>query len=348
MKNLSFVAALLFLASTISVAAQNLEESLPHPNPPLPYTAKVDPAIPDYQPVKRLTGTLKGVESNTVTELMKMWITDFTKIYPDVKISVEIGGSGQGGPRLTSSVVDFGFIAREMMGKEETPFIDKFGYKPLGVAVAGGSFRVKAFTDAIVFIVHKDNPLNQITFQQLDAIYSATRNRGIKEPITTWGQLGLTGDWADKPIRLWGVEIPNGYDNFVNQKVLANGQWRDGIGAPHTVIPLSDIVAADKYALSYTGLAWNDNPKTKVLKLSATPDGPFHEANFEEVAAQTYPLSRVIWMFANRAPGKPLNPVLEEFLKFALSRQGQEDVVKDAIFTPLPAALYLQQLEKLK
>ena len=101
MKNLSFVAALLFLASTISVAAQNLEEPLPHPNPPLPYTAKVDPAIPDYQPVKRLTGTLKGVESNTVTELMKMWITDFTKIYPDVKISVEIGGSGQGGPRLS-------------------------------------------------------------------------------------------------------------------------------------------------------------------------------------------------------------------------------------------------------
>ncbi len=342
------VTTLVLLASTVGAGAQNLEEPLPHPNPPLPYTARVDTAIPEYRPVKGLSGTLKGVESNTVTELMTMWIADFTKIYPQVKISVEIGGSGQGGPRLTSGTVDFGFIAREMMGREETPFVEKFGYKPLPVAVAGGSLRVKAFTDAIVFIVHKDNPLNEITFQQLDAIYSSTHNRGIREPITTWGQLGLKGDWADKPIHLWGVEIPNGYDNFVNQKVLADGQWREGIGAPHTVLPLSDIVAADKYAISYTGLAWNDNPKTKVLKLSATPGGPFHEANFEEVASQTYPLSRVIYMFVNKSPGKRLNSVLEEFLKFTLSRQGQEDVVKDGIFTPLPAGRDAKEVERLK
>ncbi len=356
MKNRHAVRTMLFLGATLGYAlaltpgasAQNLEKPLAHPSPALPYSAKVDPSIPEYRPVKELSGTLKGVESNTTTELLAMWIADFTKMYPGVRISVEIGGSGQAGPRLTSGVVDFGFIAREMMGREETPFVDKFGYKPLAVAVSGGSLKVKAFTDAIVFIVHKDNPLNEITFQQLDAIYSSTHNRGIREPITTWGQLGLKGDWADKPIHLWGVEIPNGYDNFVNHKVLADGQWRDGIGGPHTVLPLSDIVAADKYAISYTGLAWNDNPNTKVLKLSATPGGPYHEANFEEVAAQTYPLSRVIYIFANKAPGKPLNPVLEEFIKFALSRQGQEDVVKDAIFTPLPAAMDAKEVEKLK
>ncbi|MDQ2834521.1 MAG: substrate-binding domain-containing protein [Acidobacteriota bacterium] len=348
MKIQHIAALAMLLASAVFLRAQNLEEPLAHPNPPLPYTAQVDSQLPEYHPVKGLSGTLKGVESNTVTQLMQMWIDDFTRIYPAVKISVDIGGSGQGGPRLTSGIADFAFIAREMMGREETPFVEKFGYKPLAVAVAGGSLRTKAFTDAIVFIVHKDNPLNQITFQQLDAIYSSTHNRGIREPITTWGQLGLTGDWANKPIHLWGVEIPNGYDNFVNQRVLANGQWRDGIGAPHTVLPLSDIVAADKYALSYTGLAWNDNPKTKVLKLSATAGPPFHEANFDEVAAQTYPLSRVIYIFANRVPDKSLNPVLEEFLKFALSRQGQQDVVKDAIYTPLPAALDAKEAAKLK
>lgn len=340
--------ALLVLASCSTLPAQNLEEPLPHPNPPLPYTAHVDPALPEYRPVKNLSGSLKGVESNTVTELMKMWAADFKRMYPNVTITTEVGGSGQGGPRLTSGVADFAFIAREMMGKEEFPFVDKFGYAPLAVSVAGGSFRVKAFTDAIGFIVNKDNPLDQLTFQQLDGIFSATRNRGVKEPITTWGQLGLTGDWADKPIHLWGVEIPNGYDNFVNQRVLVNGQWRDGIGAPHTVLPLADIVAADKYAIAYTGLAWDDNPKTKVLKLSATPNGPFHAATFDEVAAQTYPLSRVIYIFVNKAPGKPLNPVLEEFLRFALSRQGQEDVVKDAIFTPLPPALDAKQIDKLR
>jgi phosphate transport system substrate-binding protein len=160
--------------------AQNLETPAPRPNPPLPYTATVDPGIPSYKPIKGLSGTLKGVESNTVTVLADKWIAGFTKIYPNVKISVDIGGSGQGGPRLTNGSADFAFIAREMMGREETPFIDKFGYKPLAVSVSGGSFAVKAFTDCVVFIVNKDNPLNEITYPQLDAIYSATHNRGIR------------------------------------------------------------------------------------------------------------------------------------------------------------------------
>ena len=350
MKLSSLLSAVLGLVAgaTLAASAQNLEEALPHPNPPLPYTARVDVAIPAYVKVKELSGTLKGVQSNTTPGLLALWIEDFTKLYPKVKITTEIGGSGQAGPRLTSGVVDFGFIAREMMGREETLFVDKFGYKPLSVAVSGGSLRVKAFTDAVVFIVHKDNPLDKITYQQLDAIYSATHNRGIREPITTWGQLGLTGEWAKQPIHLWGVEIPNGYDNFVNQRVLANGQWKEGIGAPHTVLPLADIVAQDKYSMAYTGLAWDDNPKTKVLKLSRGNGDSYHEANFEEVAAQTYPLARVIYIFANKAPGKPLNPVLEEFIRFTLSKEGQQDVVKDGIFTPLPAAMDRDEALKLK
>jgi phosphate transport system substrate-binding protein len=329
-------------------AAQNLETPAPRPNPPLPYTAKVDAAIPAYKPVKGLSGTLMGVESNTVTALEDKWAAGFTKLYPNVKISVEIGGSGQGGPRLTNGKADFAFIAREMMGREEFPFVDKFGYKPLAVSVAGGSLAVKAFTDCIVFIVNKDNPLTEITYPQLDAIYSATHNRGIKEPITKWGQLGLTGEWADKPIRAWGVEVPNGYDTFVNLHVLADGQWRDGIQSQHTVIPLSDKVAEDKYAISYTGLAWNTNPGTKVLSLAVHPGDAPIAPTFDNVAAQKYPLSRTIYMFVNREPGQPLSPVLREFLRYALSREGQQAVVEDGIFTPLPAALDAKEAEKLR
>jgi phosphate transport system substrate-binding protein len=330
------------------VQGQDLEKPAPRPNPPLPYSAKVDPAIPSYKPVKGLAGTLKGVESNTVTVEEAKWIEGFTKIYPNVNISVDIGGSGQGGPRLTSGVADFAFIAREMMGREETPFVDKFGYKPLAVSVSGGSLNVKAFTDCIVFIVNKDNPLNEITFPQLDAIYSATHNRGIREPITTWGQLGLTGEWADKPIHAWGVEIPNGYDGFVNMHVLATGQWREGIQSQKTVIPLSDKVAADKYAISYTGLAWDTNPDTKVLKLAVHPGEPAIAATFENVAAQKYPLSRTIYIFANKKPGQPLNPVLREFIRYALSREGQQVLVDQQIFTPLPADWDAREAEKLK
>jgi phosphate transport system substrate-binding protein len=340
------------LTLLVSVAcgaqAQNLETPAPRPDPPLPYAATVDRAIPLYVPVKGLSGMLKGVESNTVTVVQQKWIDGFTKIYPQVKISVDIGGSGQGGPRLTNGTADFAFIARELMGREETPFVDKFGYKPLAISVSGGSVAVKAFTDCVVFIVNKDNPLSEVTYPQLDAIYSLTHNRGIKEPITKWGQLGLTGEWADEPIHVWGVEIPNGYDNFVNMHVLAGGQWREGIKTEHTVIPLSDKVAADKYAMSYTGLAWDTNPGTKVLKLSVHPGDAAIAPTFEDVAAQKYPLSRTIYMFVNRAPGTPLNPVLREFIRYALSREGQQAIVDDRIFTPLPATIDKREAEKLK
>jgi phosphate transport system substrate-binding protein len=338
----------LVLSACCVVQAQNLESPAPRPDPPLPYSAAVDPAIPAYKPVKGLSGTLKGVESNTVTVVQQKWIDGFTKIYPNVKISVDIGGSGQGGPRLTDGSADFAFIAREMMGREETPFVDKFGYKPFSVSVSGGSFAVKAFTDCVVFIVNKDNPLTEISYPQLDAIYSATHNRGIKEPITKWGQLGLTGEWADKPIHAWGVEIPNGYDTFVNMHVLASGQWREGIQSQHTVIPLSDKVAADKYAISYTGLAWNTNPDTKVLKLIVHRGDPAIAPTFENVASQKYPLSRTIYIFANHEPGRPMNPVLREFIRYALSREGQQAIVDDRIFTPLPAAMNAREMEKLK
>ena len=344
----SLFTACVFSLICTCLSAQNLESPAPRPNPLPPYAGKVDPAIPAYKPVKGLAGELKGVESNTVTGVQRRWIDGFTKIYPDVKISVEIGGSGQGGPRLTNGAADFAFIAREMMGREEFPFVDKFGYKPLAISVSGGSLGVKAFTDCIVFIVNKDNPLNEVSFAQLDAIYSLTHNRGIREPITTWGQLGLTGEWADKPIHLWGVEIPNGYDTFVNMHVLANGQWRGDIQTQHTVIPLSDKVAADKSAMSYTGLAWDTNPGTKVLKLAVHKGDPALAPTFESVASQQYPLSRTIYIFVNREPGKPLSPVLREFIRYALSREGQQAVVDDGIFTPLPAAWDAQETEKLK
>jgi phosphate transport system substrate-binding protein len=130
--------------------------------------------------------------------------------------------------------------------------------------------------------------------------------------------------------------------------VLAGGQWREGIKTEHTVIPLSDRVAADKYSLSYTGLAWNTNPGTKVLKLSVRPGTPAIAATFDTVASQTYPLSRTIYIFVNREPGKSLSPVLREFIRYALSREGQQAVADDGIFTPLPASMDQREAEKLK
>ena len=337
----------LALSSCTLLPAQAPQPPQPRPNPPLPYTAKVDPAIPSYQPVPGLSGQLTGVLSATLPGITDRWIAGFTKIYPKVKIITDLGGTDAGGPRLAEQTADFAFIARVMLGSNVQPFIDKFGYEPLQISVAGGSFAVHGFSDTMVFIVNKDNPINELSFTQLDAMYSLTRNRGGKEAITKWGQLGLTGDWADKPIHLWGVEIPNGFDTYVNIRVLANGIWRNDVQSLHTVGPLADKVAEDPYSISYTGRGQIANPNVKIIKLKVHDSDPAVEATFDTVTDQSYPLSRQVYIFVNKKPGVPLNPVLREFIRYAISREGQQAVVDDAIFTPLPASILAQQSAKL-
>ncbi len=338
---LIFISALLLNAADYTVRP-------PHARPATEEGhVKVDPNLPAYHPAGPLSGNLKGVQSDTTPGLMKLWIDDFRKFYPDVHIESPIGGSGAAGPVLTNESEDFGFIAREMMIKEETPFRKKFGYEPLAIGVAGGSYRTLAFTDALVFFVNKDNPLDRLSFAQIDAIYSKTRKRGYPEDITRWGQLGLKGEWADKPIHLVGVKIENGFEHFLQQRVLDYGEWKENIEVRDTVIPLSDIVAANKYAIGYAGFAYV-KPGVKTLAIARDAKGPYYKGTLEEVAAQKYPLSRYIYIYVNKRPGKPLDPKLVEFVKFTLSRQGQEDVAKDGIFLPLPAADARAQLAKLK
>jgi phosphate transport system substrate-binding protein len=308
---------------------------------------KIDSKLPVYHAAGALSGTLKGIQSDTTPGITKLWIEDFKKLYPNVSIQCDIAGSGAAGPVLTNDSADFGFIAREMMIKEETPFRQKFGYEPLAIAVSGGSYRTLAFTDALAFFVNKDNPLDKLTFAQIDAIYSKTRKRGAPEDITKWGQLGLKGEWADKPIHLVGVKIENGFEHFLQQRVLDYGEWKDNIEVRDTVIPLADIVAADKYAIGYAGFAYL-KPGVKTLAIAREAKGPYYKGTLEEVASQKYPLSRYIFIYVNKRPGKPLDPKLVEFVKFALSREGQQDVVKDGIFLPLPAEDAKRQLAKLK
>src|SRR5437588_8397756 len=208
--------------------------------------AKVDPALPLYKPPSsEVAGTLRGTQSDTTPGLLKLWIDGFRKHCPKVSFDVNTSGSGGAGPGLTNGTDDFGFIAREMMIKEEKPFVAKFGYAPLEIGVCGGSYSTLAFTDALAIFVNEANPLDKLTFTQFDAMYSKTRKRGAAE-VTTWGQLGLKGDWADKPIHLWGVKPENGFEHFLQERILMNGAWKDGIEGADTVFPEPPAVAADK------------------------------------------------------------------------------------------------------
>lgn len=337
----------LFVVLVFALASPLFGERPPHARPkPETFHASVDPKLPAYKPRAQLSGSLIGIQSDTTPALVALWIENFKKYYPNVEIKASIEGSGAAGSVLTEGTADFGLIAREMMTKEETPFEQKFRYRPFEVAVAGGSYRSVAFTDALTFFVNKNNPIERLSFDQIDAIYSKTRNRGGKEDITKWGQLGLQGDWADKPIHLVGVKEENGFEHFLRIRILADGAWKDGITVQDTVFPLASMVAADPYAIGYAGFGYvTDGVKT--LALAEKNSGPYYKGAFEEVEWQKYPLSRVIYIYANRAPGKPLNPVLKEFVRYILSREGQQAVVQDGIFLPLPNAYAQKELKKL-
>jgi phosphate transport system substrate-binding protein len=316
------------------------------------YNAKVDPALPVYRSAGEVSGSLKGICSETFPDLMKLWVDGFRKHQAAVTITVAPTGGGVGSKALAEGQVDFAAVTREISPADEALFVKHYGYKPLEVAVVGGSYRSYGFTDALTFFVHPDNPIEHLSFAQIDGIYSKTRLRGAKEPIVTWGHVDkalMAGEWADKPIHAWGVQPWNGFEQFIRLRVLMSGEWRDGLNTEKLVIPLPERVAADRYAISYSGIAYlKPGVAVKRIAVSESPEGPFFEGTFDEVAAQTYPLARVLYFYVNRPPGKPLDPRLREFLRYILSRDGQEAAVQDAIYTPLPSRLVNRSLERLR
>ena len=285
--------------------------------------------------------------------LTKYWMDLFTKTHPHAQMEMEAEGPGTGAPALTAGTAQLAQVPRKLLVSEVAAFVKKYGYEPVGFRVAGGSYRAPRMTHAICFFVNKDNPIDRLTFAQLDAIYSTARKRGYKEKITNWGQLGLQGEWTDQKIRLWGFSQPNGVSNFVQERVLDGGEYREGIRDRPTSQGLATMdtivqgIAADRYAIGYAGFG-NATPEVKVLALAESEAGPYYKGTFEEVATHDYPLSRFVYIYVNRPPGKSLDPLVKEFLSMVLSKQGQQAVVREGIFLPLPAAVVNEERSRLE
>ena len=303
---------------------------------------RLDPALPVYR-VRgdlRLSGNFKVAASDVLPDLARRWIAGFERDYPRVHIVLSPPFAGSlGAVELAKGKIDAAFVSRELRPSDIAAFEAKYGYAPLSVPVSGGSYRQFGFLDSVIFIVNRRNPIDVLSFAELDRILSSTHVRG-GAAIATWGQLGLMGEWAKRPIHIYGIKPWNGFEEFVRQRVLstggARGEWRQGISFADTVFPIAAEVANDPDGIGYTGMAFVDAP-VKLLALRAQEDGPAVAPSYENVASAAYPLSRLVYFNVDKRPGKALAPALEQFLLYILSRQGQEKVRDQAIYLPLRA-----------
>jgi phosphate transport system substrate-binding protein len=297
---------------------------------------KVDPAIAAYQKTSGVSGNINSVGSDTMNNMMTLWAEAFLKMYPNVKVQVEGKGSSTAPPSLIAGTSQFGPMSRAMRATEIDQFEAKYGYKPT---------QLRTSYDALAVYVNKDNPIEKLTLAQVDAIFSKTRKRGFKG-VETWGQLGLTGDWAGRPISLYGRNSASGTYGFFKEHTLLNGDYKDTVKEQPGSASVVQGVAADRFGAGYSGIGYKTSD-VKAVPLAEKDGGYYSDGNYEDVKSNKYPLNRFLYIYINRAPGKPLDPLTKEFIKFVLSNPGQEVVVKDG-YLPLSAEIVRQELAKLE
>ena len=297
---------------------------------------KVDPALPPYAKTSGVSGNLNSIGSDTMNNMMTLWAETFRKFYPNVRIQVEGKGSSTAPPALIAGTAQFGPMSRPMREAEIDQFEQKYGYKPTGLRTS---------YDGLAVYVNKDNPIKELTLAQVEAVFSKSRKRGYKENITAWGQLGLTGDWSNRPISLYGRNSASGTYGFFKEHALKNGDYKDTVKEQPGSASVVQGVTEDRFGIGYSGIGYKTSG-VKSLALAEAPGQPFIEGNYENVKSGKYPLARFLYLYINKAPGKPLDPMVKEFVKLILSKEGQEVVVKDG-YDPIPADIAKQELTKI-
>jgi phosphate transport system substrate-binding protein len=296
---------------------------------------KVDSKIPAYVKTKdAVSGKIKSVGSDTMNNLMARWAEGFKKEYPNVEVEVEGKGSGTAPPALIQGAAQFGPMSRPMKKMEIDDFEAKFGYKPTQVPTS---------LDALAVYVHKDNPIKSLTLQQVDAIFSKTRKGGADKDVKTWGDLGLEGEWADKPISLYGRNTASGTYAFFKEHILLAGDYKDSVKEQPGSAAVVDSVGKDKFAMGYSGIGYK-TADVRAVPLAKTAKSKAIEATAENVYSDDYPLSRYLYIYVNYKPNSELDPLRREFLKYVLSKDGQETVIKDGYF-PITAAARTKALK---
>ena len=311
MKLKRLMAALTFVAAGVATASA---------------VAAVDPSIPSYTKTTGVSGNLSSVGSDTLANLMTLWAEAYKREYPNVNIQIQAAGSSTAPPALTEGTANLGPMSRKMKDVELQAFEQKYGYKPTAIPVA---------VDALAVFVHKDNPIKGLTMAQVDAIFSSTRLCGGKSEIKTWGDVGVTGDLANKPIQLFGRNSVSGTYGYFKEEALCKGDFKPNVNEQPGSASVVQSISSSLNGIGYSGIGYK-TASVKTVALAKKEGGAFVEDNEANALNGTYPLSRFLYVYVNKAPNKPLAPLEAEFIKLVLSQQGQQVVVKDG-YIPLPA-----------
>jgi len=298
---------------------------------------KVDPELPAYRVVSGVSGSINSIGSDTLNNLMTYWAESFQKFYPNAKIQIEGKGSSTAPPALIAGTAQLGPMSRSMKGTEIDQFEKKYGYKPTPIRTS---------VDALAVFVNKDNPVKCLSIDQVDAIFSKSRRQGHREDIKTWGQVGLGGEWASRPMSLYGRNSASGTYGFFKEHTLKNGDYKDEVKEQPGSASVVQGVTVDRYAVGYSGIGYA-TPGVRAIPLSEKDGGKCMEATADNAYSGAYPLARFLYVYVNKAPSKTLDPLTREFVKLMLSKDGQQDVVKDGYF-PIPGSIAKEELNRIQ
>jgi phosphate transport system substrate-binding protein len=342
------------------------------------YTKKWDlSGLPKYQPKQKVSGTIRMWGSNYITDgfLGGYWEAAFKKYHPDVKFDFHMKTTLAAVPSLIFGVSDLG-IGRKITFPEQELFERYTDRSPVEIEIATGSYDVPGWQPGYGVVVQKDNPLTKITMEQLDGVFGAERAggwegtswrpnwaRGPEKNIRTWGQLGLTSEWADKPINVYGLTLRYHQATEISDRVLkASDKWNERLKIYANFVSkagklergMNEDLAADKYGIGIVAAPTTNltggasQPTQKVLAVAAKDGGPYIPYTLDTLQNRTYPLYDRIFAYTDREQGKPMNPAVLEFLRFVLSQEGQSEVMRDGKYLPLTAEVANAQLKKLE
>jgi phosphate transport system substrate-binding protein len=328
-----------------------------------PAAVRMVAGLPPFQPGPPVTGVIRlwghGSFSRPFMRLLvARWVKGFGRFQPGVRLVEDTYGTSSAIPALALGAGDLAILGEEILPEAVDTFVRVKGYPPFGIDIATGSVDVRNFDYAQMFFVHRDNPLAQLTLTQLDAIFGAEHRRGPAN-IRTWGQLGLTGDWASRPITLYGWKTDDSFGFYLEQTLLAGShRWNDALREfGHVTRPDGtiydhgqqslDALARDRYGLAVSNIRYA-GPDVKALAVAEREGSPPVVATAENLIAQKYPLTRLIPAYLDRPPGQPIDPKVKEFLRYLLSREGQQDILDDGRYLPLNPAAIAVELRKLE